>query len=431
MIIVALLCLRHCKSLYDHKDVWKSLSFIDKLLSFFKNQEVAFVVIRTIKPTSSTRKTFSTNIHDYHICVCEHDVTCKYPARMHAFTYPRETSPEQNGELSISALTDAMNNISMLGSQRQGTTAAKSGLDNRNIDSVVMELSSVYSNLLHMNESTIVKLITDLSNKHIRSTLLEFLFNEAKMRVEGARTFFTRLSDDQYDVLVRVLNESPLPRFWRYLKICADIELGQCRHLPIRPSIALSLITRIHNLPDSLFDMVQETTAPKLLMSAMQRLKGLPLELLEPIQRSIIWVIDDGPPSVSTDLIYRMPTLQMWNILAAFMRFTTDDLHAECMLGFNGTGTEQGLEEIMARLSMPDDLNTQLANIWQAKYEQIAQLPLHSFTLDVTEAFGPDRTYLGLEVAQTLPRFSSGTPRNFTVLAPTENLRDAILQVLI
>ena len=351
---------------------------------------------------------------------------------MYTFNDSRETSPEQNVELSISALTDAMNNISMLGSRRQGTITAKPSSDVRNIDSVVMELSSVYSNLLHLNESTIRKLMTDLSNKRIRSDLLEFLFNEAKARVRGAKTFFTRLSDEQYNVLVQVFNISSLPQFWRYLKICADIELSQCRHLPIQPSIALSLITRIHNFPDGLFDMIQETTSPNVTMSLMQRLKGLPLELLEPIQRSTTWVIDNGPAYVSTDLIYRMPTLQMWNILAVFMRFTTHDLNDEAILGFNeiGKGTEQGLDEIMARLSIPGDLGTQLVNIWQSKYEQIAQLPLHSFTLDVTEAFGPDRTYLGLEVAQTLPKFSSGTPRNFNVLAPNEDVRDEILRIL-
>ena len=339
---------------------------------------------------------------------------------------------EQNVELSINALTDAMNNISMLGSRRQGNPATKSDSDNRNIDSVVMELCSVYSNLLYMNESTIRKLITDLSNKHIRSALVEFLFNEAKMRVDGTRTFFTRLSDEQYNTIIQVLIESSLPRFWRYMKTCVDIELGQCRHLPIKPSIALSLITRIHNLPGDLFDMVHETSAPNLLMSSMQRLKGLPMELLEPIQRNTTWVIDSGPPTVSTDLLYRMPTVQMWNILDVLLRFTVNDLCAEGRLLSNETGneTDQGLDEIMARLSMPSDLRTQLANIWRAKYDQIAQLPLHSFTLDVTEAFGPDRIYLGLEIAQTLPKFSSGTPRHFVVLAPTEGLRDEILRIL-
>ncbi len=328
---------------------------------------------------------------------------------MSAFAYTRATATDEGVERSVSFITRAMNEINMAEARSQDDTLKGSSSGNTEVNSVLAELSSLCSNLLNPNAPTVAKLIEDLNNKCTRYALIRFLFDDARRMAEGARTFFTRLSDDQYSVLIQILNESSLPRFWRYLKICADIELGQCRHLSTKTGHALALIVRIHNLPDCLFDAVQERVVPRVLMSSMQRLKSLPIDLLEPIQRGMVWVIDDGPPAVSTDLIYRMPTLQVWNILAVQLRFTLNDLSVEGRQLSPGIaiGAEQGLDEAMARLNMNGNLVTELIKVWQAKYDQIAWLQLESLTLDMTEAFSPDGAFLGVDVARTLPRDSS------------------------
>ena len=51
-------------------------------------------------------------------------------------------------------------------------------------------------------------------------------------------------------------------------------------------------------------------------------------------------------------------------------------------------------------------------------------------TLDMTETFGLDGTFLGVEVAKTLPSFIHGLPQRFVVLAPTEAWRTEILAIL-
>ncbi len=338
----------------------------------------------------------------------------------------------QNVDYSISDITNALNRITVSDTPSQDAIAAKSKSHNEGVGSMVKDISSIYSNLLNMNTSTIGKLTTDLNNKRKRFALIRFLFEESRIRNVGPITFFTGLSHEQYNVLTQILYESSLPHFWRYLKICADIELGQCRHLPTRIGHAAALIVRIHNLPGSLFDMVQETAIPSLLMSSMQRLKGLPIDLLESTQRGMNWVIDDGPPCVSTDVLYHMPTLQVWNILSVILRLTVHDLYAEGRPLLKGAaeGADQGLDDAMARLGMTSDLNFQLAKIWHEKYEQIALLRLQSFTLDMTEAFGPGGAFLGLEVARTLPHFIHGIPQSFTILAPTDELRDEIFELL-
>ena len=339
---------------------------------------------------------------------------------------------EQNVDCSINDITNALDRITVSDAQSQDAVAAQSNSPSEEVGSTAKDISSVYSSLLKMNTLTIGKLIKDLSDKRKRFALINFLFGESRIRNVGPITFFAGLSHEQHSVLTQILHESSLPRFWRYLKICADVELGQCRHLPTRIGHAAALIVRIHNLPGSLFDMVQETAVPSLLMSSMQRLKGLPIDLLESIQRGMDWVIDDGPPCVSTDLLYHMPTLQVWNILSVILRFTVNDLYAEGRPLLKGAakGADQGLHDAMARLGMTGDLNFQLAKIWHEKYEQIALLRLQSFTLDMTEAFGPSGTFLGLEVAGTLPRFIHGIPQSFTVLAPTDQLRDEIFEIL-
>ena len=343
-----------------------------------------------------------------------------------------DTPTNQAVQGSISAVTNGINHIAMFDTPGWHDTQAQSSSDDIDIDSMVIELSSLYANLLKANTFSIAKLTTDLNEKRKRSTLVRFLFDGARLKIQGAETFFTRLSYEQYTVLFRILNEFSLPRFWRCLKLCADIELGQCRHLPTQPGLAPSLLVRIHNLPDELFDTVQQTVIPSLLMSSMKTLKGLPLDLLEYIQRGIVWVIDDGPPSVSSDLIYQMPTIQIWNILAVRLRFTLSDLYTEGRLLRNGIvkKMELGLDEAMARLSMTGDLMIELTKIWHEKYTHIAMLSLQHFTLDTREAFGSDGTFLGLDVARTLPKFFHGPPPSFTVLAPTEDLGDEILRVL-
>lgn len=351
---------------------------------------------------------------------------------MCAFDYAKDTTTDKGVERSISAITTAMNDITMSEAQSQGNIAVESSFGHLDVDSVLVELSSLYSNLLTPNVFTVAKLIEDLSNKRKRYALIRFLFDDARLKLEGAKTFFTRLSDEQYNVLTQILNEASLPRFWRYLKICADIELGQCRHLPNKTGHAPALIVRIHNLPDTLFDAVREKVVPRVLMSSMQRLKGLPVDLLEPIQRGMVWVIDDGPPAVSTDLLYQMPTLQVWNILAVQLRFTLNDLSVEGRPLTAGVVPRagQGLDEAMGRLSMNGNLVAELVKVWQAKYDQIAVLRLDSLILDMTEAFNPDGEFLGVDVARSLPRFIHGRPRNFMVLAPTEEWKDEIYRIL-
>lgn len=351
---------------------------------------------------------------------------------MCALGYAKNTTTDEGVERSISAITTALNSITMSEVQSQQNIAVGSSSGHTDVDSVLAELSSLYTNLLTPNAFTVAKLIEDLSNKRKRYALIRFLFDDARLKLEGAITFFTRLSDEQYNVLIQILNESSLPRFWRYLKICAAIELGQCRHLPTKTSHAPALIVRIHNLPNTLFDAVQETVVPRVLMSSMQQLTGLPVDLLEPIQRGMVWVVDDGPPSVSTDLIYRMPTLQVWNILGVQLRFTLKDLSVEGGPLTTGvlTRADQGLEEAIGRLSMNGNLVTELVKIWREKYNQIAVLRLESLIVDLTEAYSPDGEFLGVDVARSLPRFTHGCPRNFMVLAPNAKWEDDIYSIL-
>jgi len=351
---------------------------------------------------------------------------------MSALNYAKSPTTDEGVERSINAITTAINDITISEAQSQENIAVGSSSGHTDVDSVLAELSSLYSNLLTPNAFTVAKLIEDLSNKRKRYALIRFLFDDARLKLEGAKSFFTRLSEEQYNVLIQILNESSLPRFWRYLKICADIELGQCRHLPTKTGHAPALIVRIHNLPNILFDAAQETVVPRVLMSSMQRLKGLPVDLLEPIQRGMVWVVDDGPPAVSTDLIYRMPTLQIWNILAVQLRFTLNDLSVEGGPLTAGvvTRADQGLDEAMGRLSMNGNLVTELVKVWQAKYDQIAVLRLESLIVDMTEAYSPDGAFLGVDVARSLPRFIHGCPRNIMVLAPTEDWKDEIYSIL-
>ena len=342
------------------------------------------------------------------------------------------TPTDQNVERSIMAITNVLNDITISEGPRTQDSTGKFSTGNTDVDSVVVELSTIFVSLFDAKPAMIGKLILDLSDKHKRFSLVRFMFDDARLKIEGVKTFFRRLSDGQYDVLVRILLNCSLPRFWRLLKICADIEVGQCRHLPSRPGNAQALIVRVHNLPNELFDAVGELSVPKLFLSSMLQLKGLPLDLLEPIQKGMIWVVDDGPPSVSTDMLFQLPMLQLWNILSVSLRFTIYDLSVQRKNPSDGfiRDVDQGLEEAMAQLSTHDDVVAQLKDIWHAKWEQVALLRLDSLTLDVTECFSPDREFLGFEVARTLPRFIHGLPKNFAVLAPTEASRIDILEIL-
>lgn len=90
--------------------------------------------------------------------------------------------------------------------------------------------------------------------------------------------------------------------------------------------------------------------------------------------------------------------------------------------------------DIMRQYQMEaDDTETELFIIWFAKLQILARHQgleaLSDLTLDFTKAYGLDGVYLGGKFCarRDLPIFWYGLPVNFTIKAPTDELKDAIL----
>ena len=141
-------------------------------------------------------------------------------------------------ERSILAITTILNDLTICEGPRTAGNVGKCSTGNTDVESVVKELSTILINLFNTKPFATEKLILDLSDKRKRFSLIRFLFDDARLKIEGVRTFFAKLTDEQYHILVRILLGCSLPCFWRLLKICADIEVGQCRHLPSKPGDA-------------------------------------------------------------------------------------------------------------------------------------------------------------------------------------------------
>ncbi len=71
-------------------------------------------------------------------------------------------------------------------------------------------------------------------------------------------------------------------------------------------------------------------------------------------------------------------------------------------------------------------LASELAQIWQDKFDRVAFLHLDRFTLDVTQAYAPDGAFLGVEVVRRLLPFVYGMPVDFRIVAPTKVLEGEV-----
>ena len=76
-----------------------------------------------------------------------------------------------------------------------------------------------------------------------------------------------------------------------------------------------------------------------------------------------------------------------------------------------------------------DDIQYQLIQTWQDKFDRVAMLNLRHLTLDFTEAYEPSGLHLGVYLVRRLIPFAYGIPADFKILAPDHwietQIRDA------
>ena len=71
-----------------------------------------------------------------------------------------------------------------------------------------------------------------------------------------------------------------------------------------------------------------------------------------------------------------------------------------------------------------------IVGIWRDRFNLLAQLPLESFVLDMTETFSVDQHYIALETAREFQRFRYGIAAKFTIKAPTTELAKEIMDLI-
>lgn len=80
-----------------------------------------------------------------------------------------------------------------------------------------------------------------------------------------------------------------------------------------------------------------------------------------------------------------------------------------------------------------DEIQQQLIQTWQDKFDRIAMLNLQHLTLDFTEAYDPSGQYLGVRLVPRLIPFAYGIPGDFKILAPNswteQQIREAFLHL--
>lgn len=136
---------------------------------------------------------------------------------------------------------------------------------------------------------------------------------------------------------------------------------------------------------------------------------------------------------LTTEFSRQMPNRAALKIQSAEMYFTKEDMRESIQKQMSLVTTERGtildkdLYPVLGSSTLGcQAIKTELKQIWQDKFDRIAMLDLRHFTLNLTEAYGPDGEYLGIDAVLRLIPFVHGLPTDFQILAPSKALADEI-----
>lgn len=138
------------------------------------------------------------------------------------------------------------------------------------------------------------------------------------------------------------------------------------------------------------------------------------------------WVIGKGLPSYSVDFLRSIPDLGWWKIRSVHLKLTIKDLEdGENLHRFARNQLQwENLDDTLDTVKVLDifrdrcaEFDLEVQQIWWDKFYAVSCLYLADLTLDMTKTYAPDGVYTGVELARTLPTFSSRKPQ-LTILAP-------------
>ncbi len=202
----------------------------------------------------------------------------------------------------------------------------------------------------------------------------------------------------------------------------------------------------IHNLPPELFLQIQEeffnsTFGPRAVhpydeLVSTRVFQALNKRLLAKYRRIFYsqntWIIGQGDYDDAVEFLDRIPPQLVRLIRKVKMAFKTHDfIHSSLNAYFDPSqgNTSNVLEILLGYRTQCICNSDQLMKNWIGKFWAVLFFRLESFVLDLSDAYAPDGTYLGLHIAWHMPRFAHGLPGSFTVGAPTRALAEEILNI--